>query len=151
MDKRTRAYKIYAAGKDKAPQEKFDNLLQAIAVMIDYATKKPTPKPKPKPELPISPREVFQILEENCSSQLALGAPSGQDFARLGRAISDIPGISEQRIRTLAVWIASGALSFWQSPPSLGHVSKHLSNWLSQAEAWSDEANRTEDFGKLIR
>lgn len=155
VDKRTRAYKIYTSAIDVLGRETMSTehgyMLRAMAIMIDYATK---PKKKPKrenSECPVSPQRVYRILDDECGERLALGAASGSDFARLARALNDISGISIPRIQTLAAWINSGALSFWQSPPALGHVIKHLSNWLSQAEAWAAESSRNIKFGDLIR
>lgn len=145
MDGRTRAGKIAKLG-----QEIIDNggtQIEAIAVMIDYATAK---KKKDKEELkpPVNPRDVLNIIRENVEL-IDTSITPNSSFAVLSRHLISVNATLDG-VNTLAQWINNGGLSWWTygKPTWLTFV-KHFVNWYARAH--SEELIEEDDIGGKVR
>lgn len=138
MDKRSRAYNIYKAGKVEigtaGSEGSVDNLLSAIAAMIDYATRKPARK-STKPDVP---KLGFQVADLLASCGANPDTTPGPLFGRVG-ALAQQLGVTPADVQALDVYMSAKGGAWYAENGVIitaPMVIKKLPEWLSAAREY---------------
>lgn len=150
-----RAKQFYELVKDKADWSAQEaKLLQAIAVMIAEATKKPTKKKKAASDskLPFSPGEIHRRLFAECNAFTNFETYDSGSFGRLGRDLDRIrPKCTAEDVGYLVEWIKDGGIDHWCPLPTWKDACRHMPNWIARAREWAGSRPPDEERRSSVR
>jgi hypothetical protein len=136
---------LAAAGECKSLDATQFDLLTAIALMLDEATK-PTTKASraPKYELPVNPGVFVDMVRARLAGKIIADPVSRDWYGRIGKAMGSVEGLTKADIDTLIDWVDAGGLKWWTyGVPTFITLCTNFSGWLAQARTW-DERGRQE-------
>lgn len=140
-----RAKRLRAAAGDCGDVS--DTLLNAIAVMLDAATR---PEPKVAAvagegagKLAFSPAQLLAAIRARAGHVIITEPLDKRWFGRMGGVLKNIVGLEEADLDRVLDWIVAGGLRTWPNgAPDLGSVARWFPEWIGRARTWEDRGRQ---------
>lgn len=147
-DRRTRAGKLFAIGRDAYEKEP-DKALGLIRAFAAIAAESGKRNPKQKEEvqrapLPFTPRELYELVRDSCPN-VACVPVSRNWFGLLGTKMQNTGSLQRSDMQLMVDWINGGGLSWMEGVADFGMIVRKFPEWMARARLWGMEQGRTVD------
>lgn len=152
---RQRAKELYEKGLacfQGEPSTSDEDLVLAIAVMLDTALPAPRRKTHTKSSspLPFSPQELHKLMLASCHPELVICEPyKSTDFGILGRNLKQVSGLELADMERLVAWIQGGGMKGWSVQPTWSHICRGVDKYISWAREWERRGQQTNPRGAV--